>query len=70
MTRTWAEHSAERHTRADNYVLEISHPTLENPLLGFVITAAVAIDLLYRQGEPSKEDAKRERRNRRYYRMK
>ncbi|MHA3724452.1 phospholipid scramblase-related protein [Leucobacter sp. HY1910] len=65
--RTWAGRRAEKKTRADNYVLEIKHPTLENPLLGLVLTAPVAIDLLFQQGEPDKEDAKRERRNRRWY---
>lgn len=65
--RTWAGRRAEKKTRADNYVLEIKHPTLENPLLGLVLTAPVAIDLLFQQAEPDKDDAKRERRNRRWY---
>lgn len=66
--RTWAGHYAEQHTRADNYVVEVKHPMLMEPLLGLVLTAAVAIDLSFNQREPDKEDAKRQRRSRRWYR--
>lgn len=67
VSRIWAGRRAERRTRADNYVIEIAEQALGNPLLGFVVTAAVAIDTIYQQGEPSKQDAKRERRDRRFY---
>ena len=65
--RTWAGRRAEKKTRADNYVLEVKHPTLENPLLGLVLTAPIAIDLLFQQTDPDKDDAKQERKNRRRY---
>lgn len=61
LRRTWAGWKAESKTRADNYVLEISASELIEPLRGFVITSAVAVDILFHQGEPSREDARRQR---------
>lgn len=67
ISRTWAGRRAVEKTRADNYVIEIFKPALEDPLLGFVVTAAVAIDTLFQQGEPTRGDAKREHESRRRY---
>ncbi len=65
ITRTWAGRRAEHKTRADNYVLEITRPNLVEPLRGMVITAPVVVDTLFQEETPSKQSAKRERRQRR-----
>lgn len=65
--RTWAGRRAERTTRADNYVVEISQPGLPPRIQAFVTMAAVVIDILYQQDEPNKDDAKQERQARRLY---
>lgn len=49
ITKTWAGYSKERFTKADNYVLEM-HRKLEDPLLSLVVSAALVVDTVLKQG--------------------
>ena len=49
ITKTWAGFSKEMFTKADNYVLQMHRP-LEDPLLSLVVSAALAVDTVLKQG--------------------
>lgn len=49
ITKTWAGLGKEKFTRADNYVLEM-HRQLEDPLLSLVVSGALVVDTVLKQG--------------------
>ncbi|GAA4383309.1 phospholipid scramblase-related protein [Agromyces bauzanensis] len=49
ITKTWAGFGKENFTKADNYVLEM-YRQLEDPLLSLVVSAALVVDTVLKQG--------------------
>jgi uncharacterized protein YxjI len=49
ITKTWAGFSKQNFTKADNYVLEMYRP-LEDPLRSLVVSAALVVDTVLKQG--------------------
>lgn len=49
ITKTWAGLGKENFTKADNYVLEM-HTPLDDPLLSLVVSAALVVDTVLKQG--------------------
>ena len=49
ITKTWAGLAKEMFTKGDKYVVQIHRP-LEEPLRSLVISAAVAVDTVLKQG--------------------
>lgn len=52
ITKTWAGWAKERFTKADHYVV-LFHRQLEGPLHSLVVSAAVAIDIALKEGDPT-----------------
>ena len=52
ITKTWAGWAKERVTKADHYVV-LFHRQLEGPLHSLVVSAAVAIDIALKEGDPT-----------------
>ncbi|WP_353816433.1 phospholipid scramblase-related protein [Agromyces sp. SYSU T00266] len=55
ITKTWAGFGKENFTKADNYVLEI-HRGMEDPLLSLVVSAALVVDTVLKQGADNKRN--------------
>lgn len=49
ITKTWAGFGKENFTKADNYVLEM-YTQLQDPLLSLVVSAALVVDTVLKQG--------------------
>ena len=52
ITKTWSGWTKERFTKADHYVV-LLHRQLEGPLHCLVVSAAVAIDIALKEGDPT-----------------
>ncbi|MCH1883949.1 phospholipid scramblase-related protein [Agrococcus sp. ARC_14] len=58
ITKTWAGLGKENFTKADNYVLEM-HRQLEDPLLSLVVSAALVVDTVLKQGSGEQRSRRR-----------